>query len=143
MRMGSMRTTLPVLALLSACALFGPRKRVELQLDRSVSIAPATVKFSIYNGLPQAITIPQCDSHILLDIDRHNGEQWVHDAATMCLGNVYFVSTSLEPGQSLSDSLLFQRAGEYRLRVGVYRPDGASDVVASESIYIFNRADAH
>lgn len=130
-----MHKTVPALAVLSACGVFGPDQRVEFKLERTGFTAPAIVSFTIRNGLSEPISIPRCGDRVKPEVERLSGGEWVNAAAAICQANLSTVPIQLNPGASVRDSVYLRDLGHYRLRTGI-QTFASSDVILSSSFSV-------
>jgi hypothetical protein len=121
----------------AGCGLTAPLPE-PAALDVQSSRVSAATGFSVRNIGTQVVFVSRCGDHVLPDIERRVGNEWVNAASAICPAIFPMVPIRLEVGAVLRDSVTIQATGTYRLRVAILvgSPSTGPDIVASPSFVV-------
>ena len=101
----------------------------DLTYPSAVKVAPTASNFAldsyatfvVRNDSRQTIHVDRCGNHVQVGMDRRVGGEWENEMAAMCVLSYYAGPLALEPGESVTDSVLVRSAGTFRVYVGYGR----------------------
>ena len=85
------------------------------------SAATTVVVVSIHNTSDDVVFLPRCGEHVLPELERQNGNEWVNAAAGICPAILRMDPIPLAIGAVHHDSVSVMGPGTYRLRLAVLR----------------------
>ena len=101
----------------------------DLTYPNTVKVAPTAsnfavdsyAKFVVQNGGREAIHVDRCGDRVLAGLDRRVGGEWENSVGSFCILSYYTGPLTLQPGESVTDSVLVRSAGTFRVYVGYGR----------------------
>lgn len=116
-------------AFLAAAAAFTVGCSGDLTYPSAVRVSPTAgnfalesyVTFVVRNDSRQTIHLERCGNHVQVGLDRRVGGEWQNEMAALCVLSYYAGPLALEPGESVTDSVLVRSAGTFRVFVGYGR----------------------
>jgi hypothetical protein len=131
------RLSLAAAYIAAGCGVTAPRSE-PAALDVQGSRTSLATGFAVRNIGTQVVFVSRCGDHVLPEIERHVGNEWVNAAAAVCPAVFPMVPIRLEAGVVLRDSVTISVTGTYRLRVAILvgSPSAGPEIVASPSFAI-------
>jgi hypothetical protein len=79
--------------------------------------------FVVRNEGRETIYLARCGERVQAGVDRRVGLRWQNEMAGLCILSLYVPPLQLEPGESVTDSVLMRSPGTFRVFVGYGRGD--------------------
>lgn len=100
-----------------------------LTYPNAVKVTPTATNFGVdsyatfvvHNAGTQAIHVDRCGTRVQAGLDRRVGGGWQNEMAAVCILSYYTGPLTLQPGESVTDSVLVRSAGTFRVFVGYGR----------------------
>lgn len=98
----------------------------DLTYPSAVKVAPTAGNFAldsyatfvVRNDSRHTIHLDRCGDHVQTGLERRVGGEWENEMAAVCVLSYYTGPLALEPGESVTDSVLVRSAGTFRVYVG-------------------------
>jgi hypothetical protein len=101
----------------------------DLTYPNGVKVMPTTGNFAlesyatfvVRNETRETVHVERCGDRVQAGLDRRVGGEWQNEMAAICILSYYAGPLLLEPGESVTDSVLVRSAGTFRVYVGYGR----------------------